>query len=121
MEIWAEQKHHLPCLQDPPNISVYTTTGHITKGGERVLQCVKGTTLLEPLYLHLARYTLSTVVVACYSVTFGRFIPGTSTNDIHYQAYILEGLVRWNKAHSLAAIQQQDGSNTLRTFNMRLT
>ena len=123
MEIWAEQKHHLPCLQDPPNISLYTTTGHITKNGEclPVLRCARGTTSLESFHLHLARYTLGTVVVACYSVIFGRFIPGTSAKDVHYQAYLLEGLVRWNKARSLAAIQQQDGSNTLRTFNMRLT
>jgi len=59
MEIWAEQERHLPCLQDPPNVSLYTITGYITKGGEHVpvLQCARGTTSLESFHLHLARYT----------------------------------------------------------------
>lgn len=57
MEIWAGQKRHLRCLQDPPNVSLYTTIGHITKGGERlpVLRCARGTTSLESFHLHLAR------------------------------------------------------------------
>lgn len=57
MEIWAGQKHHLLCLQDPPNVSLYTTIGHITKGGEHlpVLRCARGTTSLESFHLHLAR------------------------------------------------------------------
>ena len=38
-----------------------------------------------------------------------RFIPGTSANDFHYQGYLLEDLVRWNKAHSLTAIQDEHG------------
>ena len=36
-----------------------------------------------------------------------RFIPGTSANDVHYQAYLLEGLMRWNQARELTAIQRQ--------------
>ena len=31
MEVWAVLKCHLPCLQDPPNVSLYTTVGYITK------------------------------------------------------------------------------------------
>ena len=48
-----------------------------------------------------------------------RFIPGTSANDVHYQAYLLEGLTRWNQARALAAIQHQQ-PQVLRTFDLRL-
>ena len=56
-EVWAVQKRHLPCVQDPPNVSLYTTVGYITKGGERLpmLRCARGTNSLESFHLHLAR------------------------------------------------------------------
>ena len=28
-DIWAEQKRHIKCIQDPPNIPLYTITGHL--------------------------------------------------------------------------------------------
>jgi hypothetical protein len=31
--IWEEQKHHIPCLQDPPNVELYTLVTRIEKGG----------------------------------------------------------------------------------------
>ena len=49
-----------------------------------------------------------------------RFIPGTSANDFHYQAYLLEGLVMWSKVRTLTAIQKEHGSHFLRNFNMKL-
>ena len=33
---------------------------------------------------------------------FVRFIPAS---DIHFQAFLLEGLSRWNQARALAAVQ----------------
>ena len=56
-EVWVVQKRHLPCVQDPPNVSLYTTVGYITKGGERLpmLRCARGTNSLESFHLHLAR------------------------------------------------------------------
>ena len=44
--VWAEQNQHLPCIQDPPGILLYTITGYITKGGVRlpVLRCARGST-----------------------------------------------------------------------------
>ena len=56
--VWPEQKRHLPCIQDPPGIPLYTITGYITKGGVRlpVLRCAHGSTLLESFHLHLAKF-----------------------------------------------------------------
>lgn len=57
-EIWPEQRRHVPCLQDPPDVSLYTTTGTIKKGGKSlpVYRCACGTTSLESFHLHLARF-----------------------------------------------------------------
>ena len=102
-DIWEEQRHHIPCLQDPPNIPLYTTTSHLTKGGvqQPLLRCARGSTSLESFHLHLAR-----------------FIPGTSAGPVNYQAYLLDGITRWNTSRSAAAIDSE--SETLRTFNTRL-
>ena len=48
-----------------------------------------------------------------------RFIPGTSASDVHYQAYLLEGVTRWNQARALSAVQQQQ-PHIIRTFDLRL-
>ena len=32
-EIWEEQQKHVPSLQDPPGLSLYTVTGYLQKGG----------------------------------------------------------------------------------------
>lgn len=101
--IWEEQRHHVPCIQDPPNIPLYTLTGHVTKGGVRLptLQCARGSTSLESFHLHLAR-----------------FIPGSSASAVHYQAYLLEGITRWNNCRAAAAVDASSG--TLRSFDSRL-
>lgn len=102
-DIWEEQKRHLLCLQDPPGIQLYTITGHLSKGGVQlpILRSAQGTTSLESFHLHIAR-----------------FIPGTSASDVHYQAYLLEGLVRWNSSRAAAAVDTP--SEALRTFDTRL-
>ena len=101
--IWEEQRHHIPCLQDPPNVCLYTITGHITKGGVElpVLRCARGSTSLESFHLHLAR-----------------FIPGSAAGPTNYQAYLLDGITRWNSSRATAAIQSP--TETLRTFDARL-
>ena len=121
MSIWEEQKKHLDCLQDPPGVSLYTVTGSIRKGGVTlpVLRCARGTTSLESFHLHLARYYYVHGDSMVINIMGSRFIPGTSANDVHYQAYLLEGLTRWNQARALAAIQQQQ-PQILRTFDLRL-
>ena len=102
-EVWEEQRHHIPCRQDPPNVPLYTITGHLTKGGVRLplLRCARGSTSLESFHLHLAR-----------------FIPGTSASAVNYQAYLLDGITQWNTSRAAAAINSP--SETLRTFDARL-
>jgi hypothetical protein len=102
--IWEEQRQHVPCLQDPPDITLYTITGYITKGGVKlpVLRCARGSTSLESFHLHIAR-----------------FIPGSSANAVNYQAYLLEGITRWNSLRAIAAIDSPSHT-TIRTFDSRL-
>lgn len=102
-EIWEEQQCHVVCLQDPPGLQLYSETGKLSKGGVLlpVLRCARGSTSLESFHLHLAR-----------------FIPGTSANAVHYQAYLLDGITRWNIARAEAAISSP--SQGLCTFDSRL-
>ena len=80
--IWASQKRHIPCLQDPGpecGVQLYTKVGTLTKGGVElpVFRCARGSISLESFHNHLKS-----------------FIPGTSANNMHFQAFLLEGLVR---------------------------
>ena len=56
--IWKEQQQHVPCLQDPPNVELYTLTRYIEKGGVRLplFRCARGSTSLESFHLHLANW-----------------------------------------------------------------
>jgi len=55
--IWEEEKRHIPCIQDPLEVTLYNITGHINKGGVQlpVYRCARGTTSLESFHFHLAR------------------------------------------------------------------
>ncbi|XP_036943223.1 uncharacterized protein LOC119013024 isoform X5 [Acanthopagrus latus] len=87
--IWHVQKKHIKCIQDLPGVALYTKTGELTKGGLRLptYRCARGSTSLESFHLHL-----------------NRFIPGTSANSLNFQAYLLEGLHRWNQDRGSAAL-----------------
>ena len=105
-EVWEEQKKHVQCLQDPPGVPLYTITGYCKKGGISlpVFRCARGSTSLESFHLHIAR-----------------FIPGTSANAVNFQAYLIEGIVRWNQARAEAAIKNESTKqHNLRTFDLRL-
>ena len=103
MEIWAEQWRHVPCLQDPPGVPLYAITGEVSKGGVKlpVYRCARGTTSLESFHLHIAR-----------------FIPGTLASDVHFQAYLLDGITRWNAARAAQACSSPP--STLRSFDVSL-
>ncbi|KAK3095078.1 hypothetical protein FSP39_010032 [Pinctada imbricata] len=90
-EIWESQKRHIPCIQDPAGIQLYTKTGNLVKGGVELptFRCARGSTSLESFHLHL-----------------NRFIPGTAARDEYYQAYLIEGLLRWNE--NRAAVVKED-------------
>ncbi|XP_077959181.1 uncharacterized protein LOC120819758 [Gasterosteus aculeatus] len=87
-EIWSTQRTHLSCIQDPPGVQLYTQTGRLTKGGVSlpVYRCARGSTSLESFHLHL-----------------NRFIPGTRASAKHFQAFLVDGLVRWNEDRAAAA------------------
>ncbi|XP_062407375.1 uncharacterized protein LOC134098359 [Sardina pilchardus] len=89
-EIWSTQRHHLGCIQDPEGVELYTQTGEITKGGVvlPVFRCARGSTSLESFHQHQRR-----------------FIPGRTASDVHFQVYLLEGLVRWNEDRGRAAVE----------------
>ena len=55
----------------------------------------------------------------CSFDTACRFIPGTAASDVHYQAYLLDGITRWNAARGTAALST-DTPSTLRVFDTRL-
>ncbi|XP_071500121.1 uncharacterized protein [Diadema antillarum] len=95
--IWESQKRHVACLQDPPGVQLYAKIGETVKAGVTlpVYRCARGSTSLESFHLHL-----------------NRFIPGTQANNVHYQAYLLEGVHRWNCDRAAAAVTAQGPSHT---------
>lgn len=102
-DIWEEQQRHLQCIQDVEGVQLYTLTGSVKKGNVElpVYRCARGSTSLESFHLHLAR-----------------FIPGSVASSVNFQAYLLDGLMRWNTSRAAEAT----GSETIgiRTFNNRL-
>ncbi|XP_062609016.1 uncharacterized protein LOC134270784 [Saccostrea cucullata] len=89
-DVWESQKRHVGCIQDPPNVSLYTQTGTLRKGTKTLstYRCARGSISLESFHLHL-----------------NRFIPGTSASDVNYQAFLLEGLYRWNQDRASQAVE----------------
>ncbi len=103
--MWNEQKRHVPCLQDPPGISLYTQTGNLMKGGIKlpVYRCARGSTSLESFHRHIVN-----------------FILGTAANCVNFQAYLLEGLARWNQLRMTAATDLSRSEQKLRSFDTHL-
>ena len=56
--IWSEKQRHLACIQDPPDVQLYTKTGEIEKGGIKlpVYRCARGSTSLESYHLHTVSF-----------------------------------------------------------------
>ncbi|KAK1802494.1 hypothetical protein P4O66_022146, partial [Electrophorus voltai] len=92
-DIWQTQMRHLHCIQDPPVVQLYRRVGQVTRAGVvlPVYRCARGSTSLESFHLHL-----------------NYFVPGTSVSALHFQAYLLEGLVRWNEDRVAAAVEGSD-------------
>nr|XP_055076380.1 uncharacterized protein LOC129455637 [Misgurnus anguillicaudatus] len=97
-QIWKEQRKHVQCIQDPENFPLFMKTGTLKKGSVELCcyRCARCSTSLESFHLHL-----------------NRFIPGTSASDAHFQAYLLEGLMRWNDDRMEDAIK---GASSIRTY-----
>ncbi|KAL8574946.1 hypothetical protein ACOMHN_052111 [Nucella lapillus] len=80
--VWHEQECHVACIQDPPDIRLYTQTGTTTMGGFclPVYRCARGLTSLDRFHLHLSR-----------------FLSGACGSAVHYQAWLVEGVAGWNR------------------------
>ncbi|XP_062245750.1 uncharacterized protein LOC133955102 [Platichthys flesus] len=104
-KVWRTQRHHLRCIQDPPGVELYAKTGEETRGGVKlpVYCCARGTSSLEWFHHHL--YT---------------FVPGTSANALHFQVYLLEGIVRWNEDCARVAVEGNARRSTLRCYSAQL-
>ncbi|XP_062399917.1 uncharacterized protein LOC134089490 [Sardina pilchardus] len=87
-EIWEAQKRHLPCIQDPPGVQLYTQTGTLRKGPRSLptYRCARDTTSLQRFHHHI-----------------NSFIPGTVASAALFQAYLVEGIGRWNEDRAVAA------------------
>lgn len=48
------------------------------------------------------------------------FIPGTAANEVNIQAYLLEGLARWNQSRMVAAVNPSVVEPNVRSFDTRL-
>ncbi|KAK5901446.1 hypothetical protein CgunFtcFv8_026315 [Champsocephalus gunnari] len=91
-EIIKSQWKHVACIQDLTGVQLYAQTGSSVKGGHRLptYRCARGSTSLESFHLHL-----------------NRFIPGTLASDTFFQAYLLDGLARWNEDRAAAATRDE--------------
>ena len=76
-DIWKEKKRHVRCIQDPAGFWLYAKVNELTKGG--LCLPVYGCTSVESFHYYLLN-----------------FIPGTSANSVYFQAYLLDGICRWN-------------------------
>ena len=63
--VWKTQKRHVKCIQDPPNVELYTKLGVQKKGGVElsVFRCARGSTSLESFHLHLNRFIPGKIVL----------------------------------------------------------
>ena len=128
--ILMSQWKHVACIQDPPGVQLYTQTGTVVKGGHRLptYRCARGSTSLESFHLHLNRFIPGKYVVAVHVTYYignvymvsdilclyiyiyiyiyiylSIYFTGTLASDTFFQAYLLDGLARWNEDRSVAA------------------
>ncbi|KAL6473020.1 hypothetical protein MHYP_G00192080 [Metynnis hypsauchen] len=109
--IWNTQQQHLRCIQDRSGLQLYAKRSQLTKGGVFLLvyHCVQGSMSLKSFHQHLNKFIpAECALVECLCVFVMchvcRRLPtcffcftGTSANAENFQAYLLEGLARWNE------------------------
>ncbi|KAJ4925483.1 hypothetical protein JOQ06_018213 [Pogonophryne albipinna] len=103
--VWEVQQKHLPCIQDPPGVELYTKVGSGLQKGSKVLdtlRCGRGSSSVESFHRHQ-----------------NTFISGWRSNAMHTQMYMLERSSRWNMNRAHAAVYVSGASQT-RIYNVRL-
>ncbi|XP_066289153.1 uncharacterized protein [Branchiostoma lanceolatum] len=80
-KVWGAQQKHIECIQDPPDMPMYTITKYATKNGHRLpyYTTVRGSNSLEGFHKFLPD-----------------MIPGPHCAAIPFQVYLLSGIARWN-------------------------
>ncbi len=55
---WEQQRKHIACLHDPPDVQLYTRTATVNKNGVElpVYRCARGSTSLESFHLYINRF-----------------------------------------------------------------
>jgi hypothetical protein len=55
---WQQQRRHVGCIQDPPDVQLYTRTGTLKKGDVELptYRCARGSTSVESFHRHLAQF-----------------------------------------------------------------
>ena len=127
-QVWTDQQRHIPCIQDPESFPLYMKTGTLKKGGVVLscYRCARGSTSLESFHLHLNRFIpggLKLFFIPIFIFIFFKlnkhylffsvYSTGTSASAAHFQAYLLEGLMRWNQDRMEQAVT---GRSELRTY-----
>ncbi|RXN26736.1 Carboxyl-terminal PDZ ligand of neuronal nitric oxide synthase [Labeo rohita] len=103
--VWEVQQKHLPCIQDPPDVQLYTKLGSGLQKGDKVLdvlRCGRGSSSLESFHRHQCT-----------------FIPGWRCNALHTQMYTLEGVSRWNINRAHQAVDMS-GTSHSKIYDVRL-
>jgi hypothetical protein len=61
-----EQRGRIPCIQDPPEIPLYTMIGQSKEGWKTlpIYRCARGATSLESFHLHLARFIPGNIMIS---------------------------------------------------------
>lgn len=115
--IWHVQKKHIKCIQDLPGVALYTKTGEFTKGRLWLptYRCARGSASLDSVHLHRNRF----IPGLCLSDMLGHVLYNprifhnlmyvnvlleNSANSLDLQAYLQEGLHRWNQDRGSAAL-----------------
>ena len=103
VETYKRQGSHIACIQDPANVSLYAQIGQLKKGNRHLskLRCARGSASLEQFHHHITS-----------------FIPGQRANAINFQAYLIDGLARWNTARMDSV--EVKSLETLRSFDVEL-
>lgn len=74
--VWKVQQKHLPCIQDPPGVHLYTNIGSgLEKGGKTldVLRCSRGSSSLESFHRHQCAFIpgmLKPLTHFCYTFDY---------------------------------------------------
>ncbi|CAL9685387.1 unnamed protein product [Knipowitschia caucasica] len=84
-KVWEDQRRHLPCLQNPPGLTLYTKTKTEKKGGRMlpVYQCARGKEFMKRFSQHMKK-----------------FHADKQKSPSVFQALLLDGLSRWNAARA---------------------